>query len=83
MDAHTEQPAQVRGQRAAFNCASRFVLLGRPAFRHGREAETLSDTQKLTKCTPKTVSRKATHQSEEDGPIRKASNPASKLRTIQ
>jgi hypothetical protein len=39
--------------------------------------------KKLRECTPKTVSQKTTHQSKEDGPIRKASNLASKLRTIQ
>ena len=83
MDAHSEQPAQVRGQRAAFNCASKFVLLERLAFRNGREFATFSDKQKLRECIPKTVSRQTTHQSKEDGPIKKASNQASKLRTIQ
>ena len=80
---HSEQPAQVRGQRAAFNCTSRSVLLGRPGFRNGRESETFPDKKKLRECTTKIVSLKTTHQSKEDGPIKKASNQASKLRTIQ
>ena len=83
MDAHSEQPAPVRGQRAAFNCASRLMLLGRLAFRNGRESETFSDKQKLREYTTKIVSLKTTHQSKEDGPIKKASNQASKLMTIQ
>ena len=81
MDAHSEQPAQVRGQRAAFKCTSRSVLLGRPAFRNRSESETFSDTQKLMECPPDTFTKD--HTLEWRWSLKKASNQASKLRTIQ